>query len=206
MDAVVLPQAVRGRAGLPRQGAGQLVPQLPDGAGQRAGGGDGELRALRHAGDAARPGAVVLPHHQIRRRADGARGHRLAGAHQDHAAQLGRARARARRSPSPWTSPASRKKRSGSSPPAPIPFSASPSWCWPRSTRWWRSSPRPSRKPRSKLISRQPRASDRDRAPFHREGKGRRFHRRLCHQPPQRREGAHLDCRLRAASATAPAP
>ena len=36
----------------------------------------------------------------------------------------------------------------------------------------------------------------RDRAPFHRKGKGRRFHRRLCHQQTHRRKSPGLDCRL----------
>ena len=58
------------RAGVSGHGAGRLVPEGPGGAGPRAGGGGrSALLALRHAGHQARPGAVVLPHHQLRGRA-----------------------------------------------------------------------------------------------------------------------------------------
>ena len=106
-------------------------PSRSDRAGQRAGG-RRPLRALRHAGRAARAGAVVLQHHRLRRpprrrpRHAGA----LAGESEDDAAQLdrplgGRRRRvpRARRSAS----------RSASSPPAPTRSTAPPSWSWRRS-------------------------------------------------------------------------
>ena len=53
---------------------------------------DGQhLRALRHGGLQARPGAVVLPHHRLRRGAAARHGGAgLAGARQDDAAQLDR--------------------------------------------------------------------------------------------------------------------
>ena len=51
LDAVDLPAAVRARAGLPRRGGRQLVPEGPDRARQRAGH-RRPLRALRHAGRA----------------------------------------------------------------------------------------------------------------------------------------------------------
>ena len=41
------------------------------------------------------------------------------------------------------------------------------------------------------------RPPERDRAAEHREGKDRRLHRRVCHQPGQRRAHPHLDRRLR---------
>ena len=50
-------------------GPGQLVPGLPDGAGQRAGPGRRDLRALGRPGGPTRARAVVLPHHRLRRRA-----------------------------------------------------------------------------------------------------------------------------------------
>ena len=79
------------RPRLPRQGPGQLVPGLPDRAGQRAGAGRRHLRALRRPGRQARSRAVVLPDHRLCRRAAGrSRRPRLAGAGQDHAAQLDR--------------------------------------------------------------------------------------------------------------------
>src|SRR5919109_4145686 len=43
VDPVAVPAAVPPRAGLPEAGPGELVPQGPDGAGQRAGGGGGLL-------------------------------------------------------------------------------------------------------------------------------------------------------------------
>ena len=49
LDPVDLPEAVRARARLPQAGAGQVVPEGPDRAGQRAGD-RRALRALRHAG------------------------------------------------------------------------------------------------------------------------------------------------------------
>ena len=67
--------------GLPADGARRLVPQGPGRAGARAGRGRRpRLLALRHAGHQARPGAVVLPHHQVRGRAAEVRRHRLARA------------------------------------------------------------------------------------------------------------------------------
>ena len=66
LDAVDLPAAVRARAGLPQGGGGQLVPEGPDRARQRAGH-RRPLRALRHAVEAAPARAVVLPHHRLRR-------------------------------------------------------------------------------------------------------------------------------------------
>ena len=66
LDPVDLPAAVRARARLPRRGAGPVVPQRPDRARQRAGD-RRPLRALRLAGRAARPRAVVLPDHRLRR-------------------------------------------------------------------------------------------------------------------------------------------
>ena len=47
LDAVDLPAAVRGRAGLPQGGGGQVVPERPDGARQRAGLARRHVRALR---------------------------------------------------------------------------------------------------------------------------------------------------------------
>src|SRR4030042_1172565 len=67
LDAVVVPQVLREGPGLSRQGARQLVPFLPDGARQRAGAPLRRLRALRHGRHPSRPGAVVLPHHPLRR-------------------------------------------------------------------------------------------------------------------------------------------
>ena len=91
LDPVDLPAAPGGRPGLPGRGPGELVPRLPDRAGQRAGPGRRHLRALRRPGPAQEPGAVVLQDHRLRPAAAGR--HRrsgLARAGQDHAAQLDR--------------------------------------------------------------------------------------------------------------------
>ena len=90
-NQVIFLGSCRGRPGLPGQRPGQLVPGLPDGPGQRAGPGRRHLRALRRPGGQARPRAVVLPHHRLRRRAAGRPGRPgVARAGQDHAAQLDR--------------------------------------------------------------------------------------------------------------------
>ena len=90
LDAVDLPQAVRARPGLQQGGGGQLVPERPDGAGQRAGD-RRPLRAVRRRGRGAPARAVVLPHHRLRRPPAGRPGHdRVAGARQGDAAQLDR--------------------------------------------------------------------------------------------------------------------
>ena len=92
VDPADLPAALGGRPGLPRQGPGELVPGVPDGAGQRAGAPRRHLRPLGRRGRTARPRAVVLPDHPLRRRA-ALRPRRpgVARAGQGHAAQLDRA-------------------------------------------------------------------------------------------------------------------
>ncbi len=91
LDAVDLPAPVRAGPGLPQRGRGQLVPQGPDGAGQRAGD-RRPLRALRQRRRVALAGAVVLQDHRLRRPpARGPGQHRLARARQDDAAELDRA-------------------------------------------------------------------------------------------------------------------
>ena len=78
LDAVDLPAAVRGRPGVPQRGAGQVVPQRPDGAGQRAGD-RRALRAVRRRGRGQEPGAVVLQDHRLRRAAAGRSGRGATG-------------------------------------------------------------------------------------------------------------------------------
>ena len=72
VEPVALHSDVRAGPGVPPALVGQLVPELQHGSRQRAGGGR-RLLALRHAGRNARPGAVVLPDHRVRRRAAGRR-------------------------------------------------------------------------------------------------------------------------------------
>ena len=90
LDAVALPEAVRGGPRLPQGGAGEVVPARPDRARERAGD-RRPLRALRHRGRGAQPRAVDVQDHRLRRPA--ARRHgaaRLARARADDAAQLDR--------------------------------------------------------------------------------------------------------------------
>ena len=91
LDPVDLPAAVRARPRLPDRGAGPVVPEGRDGAGQRAGR-RRPLRALRDRGDPEQPRAVVLPHHRLRRPpARGLRAARVLARARDHdAAQLDR--------------------------------------------------------------------------------------------------------------------
>ncbi len=70
----------------------------------------GECWRCETRGRPQRPGAVALPHHQICGRADGTRRHRLAGAHQDHAEQLGGQELRHRNLLRVWTIPALSEK------------------------------------------------------------------------------------------------
>ena len=67
VEPVALHPDVREGAGLPAEVLRELVPGGPHGAGERAGRGR-RLLALRDTGRDARPGAVVLPHHRLRRR------------------------------------------------------------------------------------------------------------------------------------------
>ncbi len=68
LEPVVLPQALRAGLGVSQEEQGELVSEVRDRAGQRAGGRRMLLAARRHAGRAARAGAVVPAHHEVRRR------------------------------------------------------------------------------------------------------------------------------------------
>ncbi len=95
LDPVAVPAALSQRPRLQGQGAGQLVPQGPDRAGQRAGR-QRPLRTLRHPGGQEGAGAVVLPHHRLRRGAAQFRRPGLARARGHDADQLDRPQRRAR--------------------------------------------------------------------------------------------------------------
>ena len=102
VDAVAVHPLLRARARLPQGGAGELVPVRPDGRRQRVRD-RRALRALRDAGRAAQPRAVVLQDHRVRRRAAAlrpARGRLVARAHDHDPAQLDR-QERGRRDPLP---------------------------------------------------------------------------------------------------------
>ena len=100
LDPVAVPAVPRARAGLPQGQLGQLVPEGPDRAGQRAGR-RRAVRALRRRGHQAAADPVVLQDHRVRPAAAGRHGRaggRLAGPGADHAAQLDRpVRGRVRR-------------------------------------------------------------------------------------------------------------
>ena len=99
LEPVALPADVGAGPRVPQDRSGQLVPGLPDGAGQRAGRGR-PLRALRRRRRDPRSDAVVLPGHRLRRAAARGPGQpaALVRARQDDAAQLDRA-LRGRRDP-----------------------------------------------------------------------------------------------------------
>ena len=91
LDPVVVPAAVRARAGVPGHRAAVVVPGRQDHPRQRAGA-RRQVLALRHRGDQEGSRAVVLPHHRLRPAAARRPGdHRLARADQAHADQLDRA-------------------------------------------------------------------------------------------------------------------
>ena len=155
----------------------------------------GPLLALRQRGDQGRPGAVVLPHHRLRRApARRPRHHRLARADQADAGQLDRPQrgrrgglraAGSRRAPHGLHDPprhALRRHLHGAGAGAPP---------------GRRAHRRRAARGGARLPGPGP-ARERDRAPLHREGEDGRLHRRLRRQPRERRAGADLDRRLRA--------
>ena len=137
LDAVAVPEAARAGAGLPQVQPGELVPQRPDRAGQRAGR-RRVLRALRRRGDQARADPVVLQGHRLRPAAAGRHGRACDWPERvlDPAAQLDRPlRGRARRLRGEHRG-RRRAARCRSTRPVRTPCSARPSW-WSPPTRSW---------------------------------------------------------------------
>ena len=93
LDGMVLQAVLRERAGVSQRGAGQLVADAANRAGERAGD-RRQGRAHRAAGRPEAADAVVLPHDQVRRRTAGIRRSGLPRADQDDADQLDRAERR----------------------------------------------------------------------------------------------------------------
>ncbi len=92
LDAVAVPPFLRARPRVPEGGAGELVPERPDGGRERVRD-RRALRALRRGGRGPQPRAVVLQDHRLRRRAARVRPaswSRLARADEDDPAQLDR--------------------------------------------------------------------------------------------------------------------
>ena len=196
LDPVAVPPLLRARPGLPQGLAGQLVPQRPDGAGQRAGD-QRPLRALRRPGREARADPVVLQDHRLRPAAAGRHGGpELERQGPDHAAQLDRALHRGRR-----RLPGGRDRRDG----AGVHHQAR----HPVRGHLLRARPRapagPAAGRRHRARARVPRLHraggprDRDRAAVHRARQGGRVPGRARRQPGQRRADPHLGRRLRAA-------
>ena len=131
LDAVAVHPVLRARARVPQGGAGELVPARPDGGGERVRD-RRPLRALRYAGRAAEPRAVVLQDHRVRRRAAPLRGSRLARAHDDDPAQLDRAERGCR---DPLSRRGARRRHPGLHHSRPTRCTAPPSSCWLPSTR-----------------------------------------------------------------------
>ena len=100
LDPVAVPEAARAGPGLPQVQPGELVPQRPDRAGQRAGR-RRLLRALWRRGHQARADPVVLQGHRLRPAAAGRHGRAgLARAGADRCSATGSAGRRARTSTS----------------------------------------------------------------------------------------------------------
>ena len=97
LEPVVFPAHARARAGLSQTEPGELVSEVPNGAGQRTSDRRLLLAARRYASRGQGNRAVVPAHHAVRRRAarrhEGAR-RRLAGTRAGDAAQLDRQIAR----------------------------------------------------------------------------------------------------------------
>ena len=213
VDAVGLPAALQAGAGLQEEGGRQLVPVRQDRARQRAGH-RRRVRALRHAGGAALPRAVVLPHHRLRgAAARQPRPARLVGDHEDGAAELDRqvrgrrdrvpgagrdgvagsvdgdaaARARSRR----------RRSRSACSPRGRTRSSARRTWCSRRSIRWWTRSRATTSATRSRRTSRARRSRISSRGRRRRRRRGV-FTGAYATNPATRRADPDLDRRLRA--------
>ena len=142
LDAVDLPEALRARARLPQARAGQVVPERPDRARQRAGDRRRAASAAARRSWCSHARAVVLQDHRLRRPpAGGLQAARVVAAARDHdAAQLDRPlRGRGGRLPAAR----SRRSTSRSSRPGRTRCSARPSSCSrpsiPTSSGWWRA-------------------------------------------------------------------
>jgi hypothetical protein len=209
VDPVALPPALQGGAGREEGGAGQLVPGVPDRAGQRAGH-RRRMRAVRHARGAALPVPVVLPHHRVRPASAGQPVvDRLVRDHQEGAGELDRP---LRGRPGPVPRVAAEDPRG---PPRHGPG--------PRGPARHRGLHHPARHPLRRHVHgpgpRAPagRGADHRRAARRggglppprrrhgpglpqedREGEDGRLHRRVLRQPRHRRGGPRLDRRLRA--------
>ena len=106
--------------------------------------------------------------------------HRLAGAHQDDAAQLDRPQ-RGRRDLASALDVAGRRgeRDHASSPPGRTPSSASPSWCWRRSTRWSTQITTPEQRDEVRRVRRRGAPARRRSSACPPRRRRRRLHRRL---------------------------
>ena len=127
--------AVRARPGLPQGVAGQLVPERPDRAGQRAGR-RRALRALRHAGRQEEADPVVLQDHRLRRPAAGRHGRSSRAAGRSGADRCSATGSAARPAPTSTSRSRAATSRSRSSPPAPTRCTARPSSSSPPTPTW----------------------------------------------------------------------
>ena len=213
VDAVGLPAALQAGAGLQEAGGGQLVPERQDRAGQRAGH-RRRVRAVRHAGRAAVPGAVVLPHHATTpaRLLDNLDRLDWSETHEDGAAELDRpVRGRGDRVPragldeyagsatATRATGESRRRRStsASSRRARTRSSARRTSCSRPSIRWSSADDADEQRADGRGV---PRARG-EAGPRHAEdeqGEDRRLHRRVRDQSGDRRADPDLDRRLRA--------
>ena len=196
-------QAARSRPRLPEDGAGQLVPGLPDGARQRAGPGRRDVRAVGRRRREARPRAVVLQDHRVRRptarrprRAGLARARRhdatqldrpLGGRRVRHGRVRRRGHAATRRGHAGVHDPSRHELRND------LRRRSRPS------TRWSSRSPRRTARARwTTFVAKVRTESELDRAVGRRAAReARRLHRRVRPEPVQQPAGAALPRRLR---------
>ena len=199
LEPVDLPEAARGRAGLPGDGPGRLVSQRRDACPRAGRGTRTPLLAVRLAGRETRPRAMVPAHHAVRRRAPRLRRDQLAGSDPDHADELDRpvggcrdrVHHRARRPPARW------RRAAGVHDPPGHPVRGDIHGPRPRAPAG-RQADGSGPAGGSGRVSGPGPPTDRDRAAVHRPREDRRADRRRRHQPGQRRAHPHLDRRLRA--------
>ena len=179
VDAVVLPPALQARPGLPARwprwtGAPSCNTTL---AREQVVGDDRRCERCGTPVIKQEPGAVVLPHHQLRRGAAGLQRDRLARARARPCRPTGSAAAKGADVDLPHRA-TSGETRSRSSPPGPTRCGARPSWCWRPSTRWSSELTTPDRKAEVEAYVVPGHPPDRDPARGRGQGEDRRLHRR----------------------------
>ena len=197
LEPVVLPAHARAGHRLPGEGAGQLVPVLPDRARQRAGRGRARAGAARARSSSARWTSGSSASRPTRTSSSTTwRSSRPGPTACSLQQRNWVGRSHGRRGGLPGRG---RRAASASSRRASTRSTARPSWSWPPSTRAWTSScagRRTRREARAAIAA--PARPGPARAPRGPGREGRRLHRPLRHEPLQRRADPDLGRQLRA--------